>query len=462
MAQNIGKRRGKSPIKTRLKMERRAENKNPGSRKAFAKGLGTAASFVIPGGIATKATPIVRKAIEKTITKVQAKRNAKKMMAEIDMDPAIRNFDKAVVDGVKKAKKRSKDAIKMFKEDKSYAKAKLKRNKTYSKEMPKSAFFKAEKEKSKKNLKKAAKTLNEERAYMFKRHTLPEIKKVVKKAVGPVAGVSAAAATYKSKNRGGLTNTVPPKRGPKPQGYRKGADVDFYMGGDQNYSYGGGDLSYTFKKKKVDFKPSKDKEKAFDYDIKTFKVKPYVSASGYKPYKKSIKAQVDRFGLDTEYNSKKFNLKTRYSQNASGNKNKQFNADLSYRPNNKISVDLNTDARKSHSARAEFTPTNKTKFNINTDFDKDHDFGFEYKRKNTKLNVKSDANKNHSISAFYRKNNKSAEASYSSRKGLYGKVNVSFKHGGAAGCPHREIGVKSNIKGISGIQLKGQKFIGNK
>lgn len=34
-----------------------------------------------------------------------------------------------------------------------------------------------------------------------------------------------------------------------------------------------------------------------------------------------------------------------------------------------------------------------------------------------------------------------------------------LKHGG---CPHREIGVKSNIKGISGIQLKGQKFIGTK
>jgi len=34
-----------------------------------------------------------------------------------------------------------------------------------------------------------------------------------------------------------------------------------------------------------------------------------------------------------------------------------------------------------------------------------------------------------------------------------------YKHGG---CPHREIGVKSNIKGISGIQLKGQKFTGTK
>ena len=30
------------------------------------------------------------------------------------------------------------------------------------------------------------------------------------------------------------------------------------------------------------------------------------------------------------------------------------------------------------------------------------------------------------------------------------------------GCPHRENGVKSDIKGISNIQVKGKKFIGVK
>ena len=30
------------------------------------------------------------------------------------------------------------------------------------------------------------------------------------------------------------------------------------------------------------------------------------------------------------------------------------------------------------------------------------------------------------------------------------------------GCPHRENGVKSDIKGISNIQIKGKKFIGVK
>jgi hypothetical protein len=35
-----------------------------------------------------------------------------------------------------------------------------------------------------------------------------------------------------------------------------------------------------------------------------------------------------------------------------------------------------------------------------------------------------------------------------------------MKTGEFAGCPHRENGVKSDIKGISDIQVKGKKFIG--
>ena len=33
---------------------------------------------------------------------------------------------------------------------------------------------------------------------------------------------------------------------------------------------------------------------------------------------------------------------------------------------------------------------------------------------------------------------------------------------GSYGCPHRETGVKSDIQGISNIQLKGKKFTGVK
>ena len=37
-----------------------------------------------------------------------------------------------------------------------------------------------------------------------------------------------------------------------------------------------------------------------------------------------------------------------------------------------------------------------------------------------------------------------------------------MKEGEFAGCPYRENGVKSDIKGISEIQIKGKKFIGVK
>ena len=37
---------------------------------------------------------------------------------------------------------------------------------------------------------------------------------------------------------------------------------------------------------------------------------------------------------------------------------------------------------------------------------------------------------------------------------------LGMKIGEFVGCPHRENGVKSDIKGISEIQIKGKKFIG--
>jgi len=46
--------------------------------------------------------------------------------------------------------------------------------------------------------------------------------------------------------------------------------------------------------------------------------------------------------------------------------------------------------------------------------------------------------------------------------GLTTKETMGLKKGGFDGCPHRENGVKSDIKGISNIQVKGKKFIGVK
>ena len=390
MAQNIGKRRGKSPIKTRLEQERKAARKDPKGKKAFTKGLSTAASFVIPGGIATKATPIARKAIEKTITKVQAKRNAKKMMAEIDMDPAIRNFDQATKDLYKTGRIRDKKTLDIYKEEKVRSKKYLKdskkklkketsrvRKRSYSKN-DKEKYTRYEKEKvaeNKKVFKAASKKLNEERFFQAKSvyklsPTVQKAKKIVKKAVGPVVGVSAAAATYKSKNKGGFTNTVPPKRGPQPQGYKNGADVDFFAAGNEDFQYGGGKASYTFDGKKSSITPS-------------------LSASAYKVKDKSIKGKLDRVSVKGEYKpNKKVNLKGEVSRNVHGKKD--YRAML----------------------------------------------GAEYKNKNKKFKGSID---------------QTGRANFS--------FSMGFKHGG---CPHREIGVKSDIKGVSGIQVKGQKFTGSK
>ena len=69
MAQNIGKKRGTSAIQTRLEMERRAENKNPGSRKAFANTLGTTAELLSYGVPIGTAANLSAKAAAKLLTK---------------------------------------------------------------------------------------------------------------------------------------------------------------------------------------------------------------------------------------------------------------------------------------------------------------------------------------------------------------------------------------------------------
>lgn len=174
----------------------------------------------------------------------------------------------------------------------------------------------------------------------------------------------------KFKYKGGLTNTVPPKRGPKPQGYRKGADVDFFAAGNEDFQYGEGKASYTFEGKKSSITPS-------------------LSASAYKVKDKSIKGKLDRVSVKGEYKpNKKVNLKGEVSRNVHGKKD--YRAML----------------------------------------------GAEYKNKNKKFKGSIDETGRANLS-----------------------FSMGFKHGG---CPHREIGVKSNIKGISGIQLKGQKFTGTK
>jgi len=173
-----------------------------------------------------------------------------------------------------------------------------------------------------------------------------------------------------TKKRGGLTNTVPPKRGPQPQGYKNGADVDFFAAGNEDFQYGRGEASYTFDGKKSSITPS-------------------ISGSAYKVKDKSIKGKLNRVSVKGEYKpNKKVNLKGEVSRNVHGKKD--YRAML----------------------------------------------GAEYKNKNKKFKGSIDETGRANLS-----------------------FSMGFKHGG---CPHREIGVKSDIKGISGIQLKGQKFTGSK
>ena len=58
---------------------------------------------------------------------------------------------------------------------------------------------------------------------------------------------------------------------------------------------------------------------------------------------------------------------------------------------------------------------------------------------------------------------KESETGVNTKKvtGLDTKKLTGMKEGGM-GCPHREMGVKSDIKGISDIQITGKKFIGVK
>jgi len=167
-----------------------------------------------------------------------------------------------------------------------------------------------------------------------------------------------------------LSKTIPPKRGPNPQGFKNGADVDIFGFGNENFQYGSGKVSYTFDGKKSSITPS-------------------ISGSVIRSNNKTVKKSFDRVGLEGEYRpNKKTKLKGKVSRNVHGDKD--------YRGM----------------------------------------IGAEYKNKNKEGKISIDDTGRVNLKGTYR-----------------------FNKGG---CPHRENGVKSDIKGISNIQVKGQKFIGLK
>jgi len=360
MAQNIGKRRGKSPIKTRLEQERKAARKDPKGKKAFTKGLSTAANLTLNLSAVGPTVRGVGVAV-KGYKKYKKIKNTQSI-ALYRGEPGYKTFTQT-----RKKLKKNPNTGKFFTTEKDtalqYSKQPLK---PFSKGPNKFGILKKVKvspnefKAMKKGKLKDTRVNRGSLKYFNKDYFYGTVSPEVRRRANVIS---------KSKS-GGLTDTVPPKRGPKPQGYRKGADVDFFAAGNEDFQYGGGKASYTFDGKKSSITPS-------------------LSGSAYKVKGKSLKGKFDRVGLKVSHKpNKKVNLKGEVSRNVHGKKD--------YRG---------------------------------------------------------------MIAAEYKKNNKEFKAGIDHT----GKVNLNFKMGFKhGGCPHREIGVKSDIKGISGIQLKGQKFIGNK
>ena len=254
MAQNIRTRRGKSAIQTRLEQERKASRKDPQGKRNVQKTIGTIASYAIPGGIATKLTPVVRKGIEKAMIRKRDQdfiKNYGKSAQFKGMNEFMRELKKSgkedsltylknLTYDKKDAKAILAKAEKVYKEslkhEKDMLKSKremeklIKRNKfsfpVTGKRVKKAKAITAKREKqvrkAKAKLAMAAKPVSEQRKAILKEYVVPEVKKVAKQIVGPAAGVITGTAMYKNKKSGGLTKTVPPKRGPNPQGLKKG------------------------------------------------------------------------------------------------------------------------------------------------------------------------------------------------------------------------------------------------
>ncbi len=216
MAQNIGKRRGKSPIKTRLEQERKAENKNPGSRKAFAKGVGAVAELALN-----------LSAVGPTVRGVGVAVRGYKKYKKIKNTPSIALYrgepGYKTFTQTRKKRRKNPNTGKFFTTEKDIALQ-------YSKQ-PLKPFSKGPNEFG--ILKKVKVSPNEFKA-MKKGRTKDTQRnrgdlKYFRKDFfyGTVSPEVRRRAQVIPKNKsGGLTNTVPPKRGPNPQGLKGGGNFD--------------------------------------------------------------------------------------------------------------------------------------------------------------------------------------------------------------------------------------------
>lgn len=121
MAQNIRTRRGKSAIQTRLEQERKASRKDPQGKRNVQKTIGTIASYAIPGGIATKLTPVVRKGIKKAMKRI----SGQDLIKNYGKSAHFKNMNEFMRELKKSGKEDSLRYLKYLTSDKKDAKARL-------------------------------------------------------------------------------------------------------------------------------------------------------------------------------------------------------------------------------------------------------------------------------------------------------------------------------------------------
>ena len=266
-----------------------------------------------------------------------------------------------------------------------------------------------------------------------------------------------------------LTKTIPPKRGPNPQGFKNGADVDIFGFGNDDFQYGSGKVSYTFDGKKSSITPS-------------------ISGSVVRSKGKTVKKGFDRIGLKGDYKlNKKTKLKAEVSRNVHGDKDYRGMIAAEYKNKNKegkISIDDTGRVNLKGTYRfnkggGDFDPEGKG-YDYKT-AKKDHYFnifrdapggakphGVSRDRKTGKL-LKGRKHKTFNLGVSVDENlgyglKKKGKRYYTEKlkRGVPAGKYKDMSKFSKGGCPFRENGVKSDIKGISNIQVKGQKFIGTK
>ena len=232
MAQNICKRRGKSPIQTRIEMERRAENKNPGSRARFQKGLlnvaDTALTFSAIGPTYKLGKGIVKGvgAAKKGFKKSKLKKGYKRVYRGEEPDsPYTFTMNAEKLRG------------RYFTTDIGLARHYASRagtttGKVFSLDLPEKQFNIGKKITERRKGSKLPDELTIPKLYKDKKKLMKGQTKFVRgraKAARYMAPGNALAEFLEKqftkspkKKGGGLTKTVAPKRGPNPQGLKKG------------------------------------------------------------------------------------------------------------------------------------------------------------------------------------------------------------------------------------------------